>query len=148
MNSLPIEKDRDLLAEYGRAFAWLNLVESYLDRLLIVQGKTSATHPSVMKKLMENKTFGAKVGLSQDLIDDQLYKDLNTLNTKRNILAHSSIGERVVIGNNVHLPTGQFWVNHKNREHQLSKESLNEIIVLAEDACKRIHKTITPLYQG
>src|SRR5579863_6378967 len=91
MNSLPIENDKELLMEYGRAFAWFSLVEVYLEILIWNKGKLANSERGMIEKLLKNKTLGNKIFLVKDFLDDQLKKDLKELNQNRNTLAHSSI---------------------------------------------------------
>ena len=82
-NRLPIEDDRELLTEYGRAFAWINSIELILEQLIIFKGNFDLIDKDLREKLIERKMFGQKIELATTLLEPELITELRLLNKKR-----------------------------------------------------------------
>ena len=141
-NKLPIENNEGLLLEYGRAFAWINLIEYVLGELIYFKGNLNLANPKLAKKLLEKKTFGAKIELSRIFLDVSIVRQLETLNKKRVTLAHSAVSEKRN-SDNVAKKTGRYIIQYNNKEISLTKNFLKEIVELAQNLSLKLHAEFT-----
>lgn len=137
-HTIPIEDNRELLAEYGRAFAWFNLVEAFLGEVIAFQGKLGAANPKLIEKLMRGKTLGAKIDLASVLVSPETKEMLDRLVQLRNELAHGVVSEEVPM-NNPTQRTGKYVVSHKSGTSPLTLETLRDAVSLSQDISQALH---------
>ena len=129
---IPIEIDRELLAEYGSAFAWFNLVEDSLGEVIYFRGRLSKIDPKLADKLIGGKTLGAKIQLASIYIEPKTIEKLKKLNTYRIELSHGVVSETVDLGN-PNQRTRNYFLTHKNKDIPLTHDRLSEAISLAKE---------------
>ena len=139
-NKLPIENDSELLLEYGRVFAWINLIEFLLEELIIFKGKLNLIDGGLRKKLLERKMFGQKIELADRLLEPEIIKKLKTLNKKRILLAHNITAQEVKISNGEQRE-GEYVIGQGNKKEILTKEFLLEITTLAQSLSIKLHRS-------
>ncbi len=141
--SIPIEDDRELLAEYGRAFAWFNLVEYMLGNVITFRGRLNLADPKLVKNLTAKTTLGGKISLASksDLILPTTKKLLEELVTLRNELAHGVVSEQVFL-ENPQQKTGKYVVSGHGGDKPLTQEILKESVVLSQKLCDALHKEL------
>ena len=124
----PVEDDSDLMAEYGRAFILINAVENELEHFIDFFGKLDLVDPMMKKKIMRGRGLGGKIGLVSDILPSSLHENLNTLNEKRILLAHSPVGEKHHVVNNEVQRTGIYTIGNRGYSDLcLTTEFLSEI---------------------
>lgn len=141
--SIPIESDPELLAEYGRAFAWFNLIEYVLGNVITFRGKLNLADPKLAKNLIDKTTLGGKITLASksDLILPSTKKLLEKLVRMRNELAHGVVSERLSM-ENPQKRTGQYIVSGSNGDKPLTKEVLKESIELSQNLSGILRKEL------
>lgn len=87
---LPIEDYPDLLQEYGRAFAWINVVEFTLDNFLLWKIRPKETDSKITRRMLDKMTLGKKISFVSEkgYLKEEIIKDLWELNRFRISLAH------------------------------------------------------------
>lgn len=141
MSKLPIEDCPELLLEYGRAFAWLNLAESYLNLILLVKAGLAKANGKTVNHILDEMMIGKKISLAAGFLPKDIVKSLWKLNNNRLLLAHGITGEEVP-DDNPTLRTGKFSIHHKQKRHDFSKEFLTETINLAKELSEKLHQEI------
>lgn len=141
-NGLPIEEHRDILENYGLAFAWINLIEYLLGVLLSMQGNhtkvkdSQCCGPQEIDKLALGQKIYKIVKLEKSgtkLFEAEIIKSLWKLNENRKILAHRPTARNVgtgfiiVIGENDLLELGELLENTIERSKELYNELMNAI---------------------
>lgn len=130
---IPIEENPELLTEYGRAFAWINMIEMLVEHLITYGGKPRLPKIAADNQLMWGKTLGQKIDLIETIIPSDLIAKLKALNEKRIILAHGKTSKKVAtVGGKVMLNT--HLIEHKGKAHELTMPFLNEIT----EQCKKL----------
>lgn len=142
-NRLPIEDDPELLAEYGRAFAWINLIEELLEQVILFKGKLNLIDRELASKLMKGKMLGQKIELSKSLLKPELITDLVLLSKKRNLLAHSAIGQEVHTSPDNQPIKGGFVVGEGESKQYLNIEFCKEVIELGQKLSSSLQKAFT-----
>ena len=132
---LPIERKPEILQEYGRAFACINLVESGINTVLSHKGKFSQADPELTLILFDQMMLGQKIGLAQKFLSKKLVSDLWKLNEKRVLLAHGI----TMVGDNDSIA-----IAHKQNFTDLSKEFLSGTVNFAKALYERIMQEIRP----
>lgn len=141
---LPIESDRELLAEYGRTFAWITLIEYLLEQYFLYKSKLLTIDPETRQKLMRGKMLGQKIDLAKHLLPDKMVADLKRLNEYRVTLAHGVISQEVLI-NGVIQQDGGFVVDNKKGERlTLDKGLTDKVIKLAQEISSELHSLFQP----
>lgn len=64
---LPIKKNDALLKEYGRAVAWISMIEDSLTLLTYFKGKLNKANGILINNLFEKKTLGQKIVLIREI---------------------------------------------------------------------------------
>lgn len=116
---LDIEKDPKLLTQYGRAFAWINYVDTSLSRTILTKGKLFYANQSIALKIIDGAMFGQKIELAEDILKPDLIKKLRKLNKYRTILAHGIIGN--ITNKN---EDNNFVIRHVNRKSNVTQKKL------------------------
>lgn len=93
MNKLVIENNKELMTEYGRAFAWINFVEFYLEHAISTIGKLNLIDKNLKERLLSGKTLGQKIEIAKSILDPKLIEKLSSFNKKRNLLVHSVVSQ-------------------------------------------------------
>jgi hypothetical protein len=131
--ALPIEEHPDLLQEYGRAFAYLNLLENTLKNFLIIKrGLNNGNDILRANKQFDSKMMGEKIELAKSFLNDQIIAELENLNNKRKLLAHGITGggEEIIIF-------------HKKEAKPFNKELLEDIVSSARQLhIKLLHELL------
>ncbi len=117
MRSLPIEKDSDLLKEFGRCIAYVTLLEDVIEQKF---GK-------IVPKLAEDVTLGQKINLIQSSITSDVKKRLCDINKKRNALCHKLVLQHVVIDSGKQ-EQGHLFVKNKKRLYSIDADFFKEFI--------------------
>lgn len=141
MNKLPIEDYPELLLEYGRAFAWLNLSESYLNLILLVKGGLSHADNKTVTTILDEMMLGRKISLASEFLPKEIVKSLWKLNDNRVLLAHGITGEEAPADNPT-LRTGKLSIQHKQRKQAFTKPFLTETTDLARKLSAQLHEEI------
>lgn len=141
MNKLPIEDYPDLLLEYGRAFAWLNLSESYLNLILLVKGGLTHANAKTVNQILDEMMLGKKISLASEFLPQDIVKRLWKLNNHRVLLAHGITGEEAPADNPT-LRTGEISIQHKQKKQEFTKPFLNETIDLARELSEQLYQEI------
>lgn len=141
MSKLPIEDYPELLLEYGRAFAWLNTTEEYLNSILLVKAGLTKANRKTVNQILDEMMIGKKISLAADFLPKDVIKSLWKLNDKRVLLAHGITGEEVPADNPT-LKTGKVFLHHKEKRHTFTKEFLVGIINLARELSERLRQEI------
>jgi hypothetical protein len=139
---LPIENDTSLLTEYGRAFAWINLVEGLLEHVIYLKAGLNRADTKVINKLMNSKTLGMKIELASDLIDSNKIRKLRELNKFRIELSHSITAEQRSLGNATES-TGTYILIHKKETIPLTIDYIRNITELSRDIVSDLHSSFT-----
>lgn len=123
MAKLTIESNEELMKLYGLATALYSTADYLLTEYIRLEGKLNDSNPQIIKKLLENKTFGPKIELAKMLIvDNDLLKSELDLGLKdRNMLAHGVSVDR----------DGESLLMFREDFHPLKVENLNQIITRA-----------------
>lgn len=138
---LPIENDRELLASYGLAFAWINLVELYLEQLIIFKGKLNLVDSKIREKVIAKKTLGYKIDLASSLLNPTLKKKLVLLNERRTLLAHNAIESEVHFDNGKPKVMG-YWIGYGSKHQPLTLYTTGNIIELAQSISLELHSEL------
>ncbi len=133
--NLAIEQNEDLLKEYGRAFAYTNVVEVMLNIFLLVKGKLGNSEDGIGNKILQ-EMMGKKIELVKNLLPSEILKDLSKLNAKRITLAH---------GVSASSGVDTYIIMHKEKTEILTKDSLVEITELAKSILTKIFPLINPI---
>jgi len=141
MSRLPIEDYPELLLEYGRAFAWLNITEDHLNSILIVKAGLGRANGKTVTQILDDMMVGKKISLASDYLPKNTVKRLWQLNDRRLLLAHGTTGEEVP-ADNPSLKTGKLSIQHKQQKCDFSKPFLNETITLAKEIAEELHQEI------
>ncbi|MFA6528152.1 MAG: hypothetical protein WCT46_01270 [Candidatus Gracilibacteria bacterium] len=141
MSKLPIENHPELLQEYGRAIAWFNMAESYLNMVLLVKGGLIKSNVKLVNQILDGMMVGKKISLAGTFLRDELIKKLWKLNSNRVLLAHGVTGEKVP-SDNPKFKTGQFSIQHNQKDYPFTKEILAETINLAKELSVELHKEV------
>jgi hypothetical protein len=137
----------DLLLEYGRAFAWLNSVESILNFVIwsylthaVTIKITGGIHDEsgIVNQMMDDMMLGKKIKLLEKVLNKELIKDLWELNESRILLAHGVFERLSVIDeNDIEVPLAPIFA-HKKTVKPLSVNFFKSITQKAEDIYKRL----------
>ena len=141
MNKLPIEYYPELLLEYGRAFAWLNIAEAYLNLILLVKAGLAKANGKTVNQILDEMMIGKKISLAADFLPKGIIKSLWKLNNNRLLLAHGITGEEAPADNPT-LKTGKMFLCHKQKRYNFTKEFLTETANLAKELSERLHQEI------
>ncbi|PIZ93866.1 MAG: hypothetical protein COX82_01830 [Candidatus Magasanikbacteria bacterium CG_4_10_14_0_2_um_filter_41_10] len=141
MNKLPIEEYPELLTEYGRAFAWLNSMEDYLNIILLIKGRFQHIDVSLKNTILDEMMMGKKITLCEPYLSNtgKLVSKLRQLNDDRVLLAHGITGEQVDIKAPM-VNTGNILIMHKQKQHPFTEEFLQSICQRARDISIELHK--------
>jgi hypothetical protein len=138
-NKLPIEDDRELLTEYGRAFAWINSIELILEQLIVFKGNFHLIDKDLREKLIEKKMLGQKIELATTLLEPELIKELRLLNSKRTFLAHNAIVQEIHFSSDGEQKIGNYVVGTGEKREILTIDFLLDIIKLAQSLSTKLH---------
>lgn len=141
MSRLPIEDYPELLLEYGRAFAWINITEDHLNSILIVKAGLGKANGKTVTQILDDMMIGKKIRLASDYLPKDIEKRLWQLNDCRLLLAHGTTGEEAPADNPL-LKTGKLTIQHKHKKCDFSKTFLNETITLSKQISEELHQEI------
>lgn len=131
---LPIEAFPDLLFEYGRALAWINMAEFELNLLIKVKTKLIRADHEIVDNLLDDMMIGKKISLAQQFLSKKLISDLWELNNRRLLLAHGLSGQN--------MNTGELSIKHKKVEQQITKPYLEETTKKAQLVSEELEKEL------
>ena len=132
INILPIEAHQDLLQEYGRALAWINMVEFDLNWLIKIKGKLIEADFKIVDDILNDMMIGKKIRIAEQFIDKKIIADLGQLNERRLILVHGISG--------ANKETGEMSIEHKKKEQPLTKKFLEDTTVKAKLISEELSK--------
>lgn len=141
MSKLPIEGQPELLKAYGRAMAWINATEVYLNLFLRVKAGCASVDNKIVNQILDEIMIGKKINLAQHLLPDKLVNKLWKLNHNRLLLAHGITGEEVPADNPM-VRKGKISIEHKRKKYPFTIEFLTETINLAKEISKKLHQEI------
>lgn len=141
-SNLPIEDHPDLLQEYGRALACINIVEKMVNGLI----KEKDTTRDYVE--LEGKNFAPKIRdiKNNNWLEDNLVQRLFDLNDARVTLAHGISGEKVD-PSNPDIRSGKFVISHKG-EKLFNKTWLEGISNEAKELTWELYKALPKPNQG
>ena len=137
--TLPIEKDEKLLTEYGRVFAYINIVEGNLD-LFIIYKSGLMTGDKIIYKILDELMMGKKISIAKEFLLKDLTKKLWRLNDNRILLAHGVVSEEAS-GNPI-IGTGKLSINHKQKKYSFDIKFLEETFKIAKETFEEIQEEI------
>lgn len=141
MAQISIEDNPELLTEYGRAFMLINIVDLLLEEVIIFRGRVNLVETEVRKKLMKGKMLGQKIELSSSLLEPDVLIKLKLLKDKRNLLAHSFVGEEVNLADTKEK-TEKYVIGVGEEKQSLTLDFMSEIIRLAQSLCIELRKAL------
>lgn len=139
---LPIESYPELMQEYGRAMAWINMIDYLLNLVIRVRGNLLNSDYELVGKILDDMIFGRKIAITENIIDSKIRKKLNTLNEKRLFLAHGITGEEVP-ADNPSQKTGKLIINHKKKQVLLDKDFLDDTTKIAQELSHQLQALIS-----
>jgi len=137
--TLPIEKNEKLLTEYGRVFAYINIVKGNLDIFIRCQSGLMAGD-KIIYKILDELMMGKKINIAKEFLSKDLIKKLWRLNDSRILLAHGVVSEEAS-GNPV-IGTGKLSINHKHKKTPFDTKFLKETFELAEETLDELQEEI------
>jgi hypothetical protein len=132
INILPIEAHPDLLREYGRALAWISMVEFDLNWLIKIKGKLIEADFKMVDDDLDNMIIGKKIKIAEQFIDKKIISDLWQLNDRRLILVHGISG--------ANTETGEMSIEHKKKEQPLTNKFLEDTTEKAKMISEELSK--------
>ncbi len=129
------------MLEYGRAFAWLNLAESYLNLILLVKAGLTHANAKTVNQILDEMMIGKKISLASDFLPQDIVKRLWELNNYRLFLAHGITGEEVP-ANNPYFKDYKNIYSAQTKKQEFSKPFLTKIINLARELSEQLHQEI------
>lgn len=139
---LPIEKDEKLLTEYGRVFAYINIVEGNLDIFISCQSGLM-TDGKIIYKILDELMIGKKINIAKKFLSKDLIKKLWRLNDNRILLAYGVVSEEV--SGNIAIGTGKLSINHKHKKTPFDISFLEETFELARETLDELQEEIVKL---
>ena len=136
---LPIENDEKLLTEYGRVFAYINIVEGNLDLFIGCQFGVMTSH-KIIYNILDELMMGKKINIAKEFLSKDLIKKLWRLNDARILLAHGVVIEEAS-GNPI-VGTGKLLINHKHKEYPFDMQFLGETFELAKETLDELQEEI------
>ena len=89
MIKLTIEDDEEILKRYGLAVALYSSADYLLGEFIRLESGLHGANQEVVNLLLDDKTFGPKIGLVKKMItDENLKREMDQNLRDRNILAH------------------------------------------------------------
>ena len=125
--ALPIEEHLEIMTEYGRAFAYLNLLDSTLNLVLSTKGELRNAHMLMVNEILDEMMMGKKIKLAERFLSKNLIDNLWKLNDQRVLLAHGITG-----GGN------ELTIFHKRKAEPFTKAFLIKI----SESAKTLHDQI------
>lgn len=132
MYTLPIEHNKDLLLQYGRAFAWINLVDNALTGLIVYKLIKEEEVWEFSKKVSK-KMMGKKIELLKPVVEEALYSKLSELNERRIKLAHGVTDTIDEMSEGADLSLINIRIYFDGKLENFTVEFLNETCVLCDD---------------
>lgn len=139
---LPIEKNEKLLTEYGRVFAYINIVEGNLDIFIECQSGLMTDY-KIIYKILDELMMGKKINIAQEFLSKDLIKKLWRLNDNRILLAHGVVSEESY-DNSVN-GMGKLLINHKHKKAPFDMKFLEETFELAKETLDELQEEIVKL---
>jgi len=139
---LLVEKDEKLLTEYGRVFAYINIVEGNLDIFISCQSGLT-TDSKIIYKILDELMMGKKINIAKEFLSKDLIKKLWRLNDNRILLAHGVVSEEV--SDNIAIGTGKLLINHKHKKTPFDISFLEETFELAKETLDELQEEIVKL---
>lgn len=139
---LNIEKYPKMLQEYGRAIAWINVVEEYLKYVIL----TIVTFPGsytqeILSEILDDMMLGKKITLIEKIKKEKLFptkiiKDLRKLNDRRIVLVHGDISSLKIKGVEYLIKM------HKGKHIDLTKDYLEGTTAIAKNIIVEFSKIL------
>ncbi len=134
LHLLPIEAHLDILQEYGRALAWINMVEFELNLLIKIKSKLIHANSEIVDDILDDMMIGKKIRIAEKFINKKIINGLWELNNRRLLLAHGLSGEN--------FDTGEISIKHKKNEQPITKQFLEDTTEKAKQISEELFKEL------
>jgi len=139
--NLPIEEHPEILQEYGRALAYINLVEALLEN--IIRFSLDTKQPEFLDKIFSEMMLGKKINTAESIIGKDVTKDLWKLNKARITLVHGVTGIREKDDGSIRK--GDLYIWHKSEIKPLTKDYLTKTTEKAKIILSELFKIMNKI---
>ena len=137
---LPIEENDKLLIEYGRIFAYINIIEGNLDLFIICKSGLITTNNKMIDKILDELMMGKKINIVKESLSKGLIKKLWKLNENRILLAHGVVSKES--SDDSVIATEKLIINHKHNKIPFDIQFLEKTFELAKETLDELQEEI------